>query len=244
MTRVSYLLIATLCYLAFFLSFVYLVGFLAGFPAMPTHIDKGISASTQTAVIVDLALIALFGLQHSIMARRGFKAAWTRVVPQPLERSVYCLATALVLAVMFTFWHQLPQVIWHVSSEAGRIVLWSLFGLGILVVFISTWLISHFELFGLTQAWSHFRGREVPEPRFRTPLFYKLVRHPIYLGFFVALWATPHMSLGHLLFSAGMTIYLVIGATFEERDLVTQFGTTYVEYQARVSMIIPGTGRR
>lgn len=244
MSRLAYLLIATLCYLAFFFSFLYFVGFLAGYPDLPTHVDKGIAASVPVAVIVDIALVALFGLQHSIMARPGFKAGWTKIVPAPIERSVYCLATAAVLVVLFAFWHELPQPVWHVENAAFRTVLWTLFGLGILVVFISTWLISHFELFGLAQAWSHFRGRELPQQKFRTPAFYKLVRHPIYLGFFVALWATPEMSLGHVILSSSMTIYLVIGATFEERDLVSHFGATYVEYQSRVSMIIPGLGRK
>jgi len=224
MSRLAYLLIATLCYLAFFFSFLYFVGFLAGYPDLPTHVDKGIAASVPVAVIVDIALVALFGLQHSIMARPGFKAGWTKIVPAPIERSVYCLATAAVLVVLFAFWHELPQPVWHVENAAFRTVLWT--------------------LFGLAQAWSHFRGRELPQQKFRTPAFYKLVRHPIYLGFFVALWATPEMSLGHVILSSSMTIYLVIGATFEERDLVSHFGATYVEYQSRVSMIIPGLGRK
>lgn len=244
MIRMTYLLVATLCYFAFFVSFVYLVGFLAGYPAMPTHVDKGITASVPVAVFVNLGLIALFGLQHSVMARPGFKAAWTRLIPKPLERSVYCLSTALVLAVFFAFWHELPQIIWDVTNPTVSAIIWGVFLVGILIVFISTWLLSHFELFGLAQAWSHYRGAEPVAPRFRTPLFYRMVRHPIYLGFFIALWATPHMSLGHLILSAGLTVYLVIGATFEERDLVEQFGTTYIEYQARVSMILPGLGRK
>jgi len=244
MTRAITMLIAVLCYFAFFLSFVYLVGFLAGIPQLPTNVDKGIVASTGQAVIVDLALIALFGLQHSVMARPGFKQAWTRIIPPALERSLYCFATALVLAALYAFWHPLPQPVWHVANETGRMVLWTLFGLGFLIVFISTWLMNHFELFGLSQAWSHFRNAAPSGPQFRTPLFYRLVRHPIYLGFFIALWATPDMSLGHLLLSACLTVYLFIGASYEERDLVNQFGTVYVEYQARVAMIIPGVGRK
>lgn len=238
------MLVALLCYAAFFVSFVYLVGFLAGLPFMPTHVDKGIPASAPVAIIVDLALIALFGLQHSIMARRGFKDAWTRAIPPALERSVFCLATAAVLAVMFTFWHPIPVVIWSASGEALRTILWALFGAGVAMVFISTWLINHFELFGLAQAWAHLRGHDPAPPRFRKPLFYRFVRHPIYLGFFLALWATPHMTAGHLLLAAGWTIYLFIGASYEEKDLVGTFGDTYIEYQARVSMILPGHGRK
>lgn len=244
MGRLLTMLIAVICYFAFFLSFVYLVGFLAGIPQLPTHVDKGIVASTPIAVAVDLGLILLFGLQHSVMARPGFKAAWTRIVPQPLERAIYCLATALVLTALYAFWHVLPQPIWHVENETGRIVLWAIFGLGFAIVFLSTWLISHFELFGLSQAWSHLRGREQRAHQFKTPLFYKLVRHPIYFGFFLALWATPDMSLGHLILAAGLSVYLYIGASYEERDLVGQFGYAYVSYQSRVGMILPGLGRK
>ncbi|MBV1917823.1 MAG: isoprenylcysteine carboxylmethyltransferase family protein [Sphingomonadaceae bacterium] len=244
MSRIAYLLVATLCYFAFFVSFVYLVGFIAGLPQFPTHVDKGMQASVPVAIGVNLLLVSLFGVQHSIMARPGFKQGWTTIVPPALERGFYCLATAVVLAILFIFWHELPQSIWSVSSEVGRTILWALFALGVLTVFVSTWLISHFELFGLAQAWANFRNRPLPTPQFRTPFLYKLVRHPIYLGFFIALWATPDMSLGHLILATGMTLYLFVGSGFEERDLEGQFGTTYVEYQARVSKIIPGLGRK
>lgn len=239
MGRVANMLIAVLCYFAFFLSFVYLIGFLAGFPALPTHVDKGIAAPAGRAIVVDLVLIALFGVQHSVMARRGFKAAWTQIVPSPIERSIYCLATAAALAVLFAFWHPIPDVIWDVTNPTGKTVLWALFALGFGIVFVSTWLVSHFELFGLAQPWAHLRGVEPSAPRFRTPLFYRRVRHPIYLGFFIALWSTPHMSAGHLLLSAGLSIYILIGIRYEERDLVEQFGTTYVEYRLKVGMLIP-----
>jgi protein-S-isoprenylcysteine O-methyltransferase Ste14 len=244
MGRLLTLLVATICYFAFFVSFVYLVGFVAGFPELPRHVDKGIEASTAIALVIDLALIALFGIQHSVMARPGFKAAWTKIVPASLERSVYCLATAIVLFVLFAFWHPIAQPVWTVTNETGRIALWALFGLGFLIVFISTWLISHFELFGLEQAWSHFRGRDARKHQFRTPLFYRMVRHPIYLGFFIALWATPDMTVGHLVLAIGLSIYLFIGASHEERDLVTSFGDSYVEYQSSVGMILPGIGRK
>lgn len=244
MVRSLYMLIALLCYAAFFVSFVYLVGFLAGYPALPTHVDKGIEASTGIAVIVDIALIALFGIQHSVMARPGFKAAWTKIIPPALERSVFCLTTAIVLGVLFAFWHPIPSVVWNVADPTGQVILWVLFALGVGVVFISTWLINHFELFGLAQAWSHFRQTEFAPPRFRTPLFYRFVRHPIYLGFLLALWSTPHMSGGHLLFSLGLTVYTLIGVRYEERDLIGNFGTVYEEYRVRVGMIVPRLGRR
>lgn len=241
MQRSLYLLIAVVCYFAFFVSFVYLVGFVAGYPALPTHVDKGLAASPATAVAIDVVLIALFGLQHSVMARPAFKARW--FVPVPLERSVFCLATALVLAVLFAFWHPLPGVVWSVADPTGRAVLWGLFAAGFGIVFVSTWLINHFELFGLAQAWQHFRGHEPQPHAFRTPLFYRLVRHPIYLGFLLAFWATPEMSIGHLLLAAGFTVYILIGIRYEERDLVAHFGDTYTQYRTRVGMVLPWVGR-
>jgi protein-S-isoprenylcysteine O-methyltransferase Ste14 len=239
MQRAAVMLVAVLCYFAFFVSFVYFVGFVAGLPLLPTHVDKGIVAGTGTAFIVDVLLISLFGFQHSIMARKPFKAALTRHVPPALERSLYCLASAVALGIMFAFWHPIPAPIWHVADPTGRVLLWILFGLGFGVVFISTWLISHFELFGLAQAWSHFRGTMLTEQRFRTPLFYAAVRHPIYLGFLLALWSTPDMSAGHLLLALGLTGYILVGIRYEERDLVSNFGATYVEYRERVGMVIP-----
>ena len=182
MKRAACMAIALLCYFAFFVSFVYFVGFLAGCPALPTHVDKGIAAPMGQAIVVDILLIALFGVQHSVMARSGFKAAITRAIPAPLERSVYCLASALALGVMFALWHPLPQVIWNVADPTGQAIIWILFALGVGTVFISTWLINHFELFGLAQAWAYWRGRDLTPTRFRTPLFNRAVRHPIYLG--------------------------------------------------------------
>lgn len=241
MQRSLYLLIAAVCYFAFFISFVYLVGFVAGCPALPTHVDKGLAAPPAVAAAIDVVLIALFGLQHSVMARPGFKARW--FVPAPLERSVYCLATALVLAVLFAFWHPLSGAVWAVADPTGRAVLWALFAAGFGIVFVSTWLINHFELFGLAQAWWHFRGHEPQPHAFRTPLFYRLVRHPIYLGFLLAFWATPQMSMGHLLLAVGFTVYILIGIRYEERDLVAHFGDTYTQYRTRVGMVLPWVGR-
>lgn len=243
MGRVLGMLVAVLCYGAFFAAFVYFVGFLAAFPLLPTHLDKGLAAPPAIAAIIDLALIALFGIQHSVMARPGFKAAWTRIVPAQLERSIYCLASALALAVFFALWHPIEGTVWSVADPTGRTAVWAVFLLGFGVVFVSTWLINHFELFGLAQAWAWLRGSERPASQFRTPLFYRAVRHPIYTGFLVMLWATPHMSAGHLLLSVAMTCYLFIGIHFEERDLMKNFGATYAEYRAKVAMIIPGIGR-
>lgn len=244
MGRSFTLLAAGACYLAFFAAFVYLVGFVAGFAPMPTNVDKGLAAAPAVASAVDLGLIALFGLQHSIMARPAFKAGWTRVVPRPLERSVYCLGSALCLVALFAFWMPIEGTVWSVANPAARIALWALFFLGWGVLFIATHLINHWELFGLAQAWRHFKGTEAAPASFRTPLFYRWVRHPIYSGFLLAFWSTPHMTYGHLLLALGFSLYILIGIAFEERDLVGQFGETYVEYRRRVGMVIPGVGRR
>jgi methanethiol S-methyltransferase len=239
MTRALYLLIGIACYLIFFATFLYLIAFVGGLPFVPHTVDSGPAGSLIVAVMVDLALIGLFGLQHSAMARPGFKAAWTRIVPLPLERTVYVLASSIALLIMMTLWRPIPGTVWVIESTGLMYLLWGLFAIGWGVVLISTFLINHFELFGLSQVWSHARGANPVESRFRTPLFYRAVRHPIYTGFLLAFWATPVMSWGHLLLAAGMTVYILIGIAHEERDLVGQFGDTYVEYRTRVGMLVP-----
>ena len=232
------------CYAAFFGAFVYLIGFVAAFEPLPTHVDKGLSAPASTGILIDIALIALFGLQHSVMARPGFKAGWTKVVPPPLERSVYCLASALCLIALFAFWHPVAGTVWSVENPAARIVLWALFFAGWGILFVATHLINHWELFGLAQAWRHFRRTEGVPPTFRTPLFYRWVRHPIYSGFLLAFWATPEMSYGHLLLAIGFSLYIFVGIAFEERDLIGHYGETYTQYRRKVGMVFPGVGRR
>lgn len=241
-----YLVMATAIaiYFAFFGAFLYLIGFVGGFDFMPTHIDKGLAASPAMAAIVDLALIALFGIQHSVMARPGFKARWTRIVPAALERSIYCLATVVVLLVMFRFWHPIEGTVWSIANETGRMIMFALFFLGWGILFVSTWLLNHFELFGLQQAWQNLKGAQPAPPKMRTPLFYKVVRHPLYTGFFIGFWATPDMTYGHLLFAAGMTVYILIGIAHEERDLVDVFGEDYVTYRRTVGAFIPGLGKK
>ncbi len=239
MLRAGYLVVGAVCYAAFFVSFVYLVGFLAGLPFLPTNVDKGMISAPGEAVLVDLVLIAVFGLQHSIMARQGFKAWWTSSVPVGAERSVYCLASALALALLFHFWHPIDAVVWDVASPASRVILWGIFLLGIGGVFISTWLLNHFELFGLAQSWHAMRQTKAPAQKFLTPLFYRFSRHPLYSGFIIAFWATPHMTVGHVLLSVGLTIYILIGIHYEELDMVATFGETYENYRSEVSMLLP-----
>jgi methanethiol S-methyltransferase len=245
MARAFYLLFGILAYLVFFATFLYLVAFVGDLPWAPRTVDRGHPAvGLAHAVAADLGLIALFGVQHSVMARQRFKAAWTRIVPPPLERSLYVLFASLALIVMFVFWHPIPAGLWTVGTPAAVTLLWGLFGLGWLIVLVSTFLLSHFELFGLHQVWAHAGGREMPAPVFRTPLFYRRVRHPLYSGFLLAFWATPHMSAGHLLLAVGMTLYILIAIRHEERDLVGLFGADYEAYRGRAGMLVPKLGRR
>lgn len=240
MSRAISLLFAILCYAIFFATFLYLIGFVAGFAMIPRTVDSPLSSmSVGGAVITDIALIALFGVQHSVMARAGFKRAWTKVVPRHLERSVYVLITSIVLIVLFEFWQPLAASVWSVQSSAGRDILWALFWLGWGIVLISTFLINHFELFGLQQAWFNLRGRKEQAPRMCEPSLYRLVRHPMMVGFFLALWAIPDMSAGHLLLAAGFSAYILVALWFEERDLVSLFGADYENYRSRVGMLFP-----
>jgi protein-S-isoprenylcysteine O-methyltransferase Ste14 len=238
MSKAASLLFAIVAYAIFFATFLYLIAFVGNLPEIPRTVDRGPPAPAGVAAAIDLGLIALFGVQHSVMARQGFKRAWTRVIPPQAERSVYVLAASLALIVLFAFWRPIEGTVWSVAGPAA-IVLWALFGVGWLLVLLSTFLINHFELFGLQQAWFHARGREAAAAQFRQPLFYRFVRHPLYLGFFVAFWATPHMSYGHLLLAAGMSVYILIAIRHEERDLVALFGSDYEEYRTRVGMLTP-----
>jgi len=244
MSRSANLLFAIVAYAIFFATFLYMICFVGNLPIAPLTVDRGPAAQPLVAVVIDLALIALFGIQHSVMARQGFKKAWTRTVPKPIERSVYVLMASAALIIMFSFWRPIDGVVWDIANPIGQTVTWALFLCGWGIVLLSTFLINHFELFGLQQAWLHLRGREAAAPVFRQPLLYKWVRHPLYLGFFLAFWATPHMSYGHLLLSIGMSIYMLIAISYEEKDLIGYFGREYEEYRSRVGMLLPGIGRR
>lgn len=245
MSRAFSLFFAVAVYGIFFATFLYLIGFVGGFELLPKTVDAPASAvPVAMAVAIDLALIALFGVQHSVMARQGFKRAWTRIVPKYVERSVFVLFASLALIVMFAFWQPLGTVVWNVTAPAGAAILWALFGIGWGIVLLSTFLINHFELFGLQQAWLNLRQREFAPPRFRTPFLYRFVRHPLYLGFFLAFWATPLMTAGHLLLALGMSAYMLIAIRYEERDLVAFHGRDYEDYRGRVGMLTPRFRRR
>ncbi|UAK24691.1 methanethiol S-methyltransferase [Sphingomonas nostoxanthinifaciens] len=240
MSRATFLLFGILAYLIFFATFLYLVAFVGNLPWVPLTVDRGgIVGAEWSAIAIDLVLVALFGLQHSIMARPAFKRAWTRIVPEPIERSIYVLAASLVLILMFLLWRPIPGTVWVVADRPAVVAIWGLFGLGWGIVLLSTFLISHFELFGLTQVWGHARGRPSVAPTFRTPFFYRLVRHPLYSGFILAFFAIPIMTVGHVLLAAAMFVYILIAIQHEERDLVTLFGDRYVDYRDRVGMLAP-----
>lgn len=243
MSRMLLMGFALVAYAVFFATFLYLIAFVGDLTIVPVTVDRGPDAALGTALAINLGLIALFGLQHSAMARQAFKRWWTRIVPLPAERSFYVLAASLMLILLFWGWRPIPATIWQVENAAGAAVLWAIFAAGWGIVLLSTFLINHFELFGLQQAWFALRDRAAAAPQLRQPFFYRFVRHPLYSGFFLAFWATPHMTAGHLLLAAGMSAWMLLAIRAEEKDLIAVFGRDYEDYRARVGMLAPGIGR-
>ena len=243
MARLIALLYGLFSYLFFFATFLYAIGFVSGV-VVPKTIDTGPAAPMATALLIDLALMSLFAVQHSVMARPAFKRWWTQFVPKSVERSTYVLLASLALAFLCWQWRPLPTIVWQIGNPTLAMVVLGLSFVGWLIVLTSTFLINHFELFGLHQVANNMTGKAMPEPKFRTPLYYKLIRHPIYFGFIVAFWAAPTMTVGHLLFAAVTTAYIIVGILLEERDLIDLFGDDYRRYREKVPMLLPGLGRR
>jgi methanethiol S-methyltransferase len=225
-------------YVVFFVIFLYAIGFVSGL-VVPKTIDNGTTVPLSEALIVDLLLMSVFAIQHSVMARKQFKQWWTQFVPKSVERSTYVLLASLALALLFWQWRPIPTAMWQVTNPQIASAILGLSFVGWLIVLTSTFLINHFELFGLHQVANNLAGRPMSAPRFRTPLYYNFVRHPIYLGFIIAFWAAPTMTVGHMLFAAVTTAYIVVGILLEERDLIDLFGDDYRRYKDRVSMLVP-----
>jgi methanethiol S-methyltransferase len=241
MRRIIGFVYGVACYAVFFVTFLYLIAFLANV-MVPKGIDDGVPVATGTAVLINLVLIALFGVQHSVMARPAFKRRLAAFLPESVERSTFVLAASLALIILYWQWRPLPQLIWSVGSPVAQASLWGVLLAGFGIVLLSTFVIDHFDLFGLRQVWLRLTGRTYRHRPFQVTYFYKFIRHPIYFGLLLGIWGTPRMTLGHLLFAIGMSGYILIGIQYEERDLETFLGEDYRRYKQRVPMLIPGTG--
>ena len=238
MGRILAFLYGLVSYLIFFDTFLYAIGFV-GNVFVPKSIDSGVAGSFTPSLVVDAALLGIFAIQHSVMARPGFKKMWTKVVPQAIERSTYVLLASLLLALLFWQWRPILDVVWSVQNSAASMVLQVISFAGWAIVLISTFLIGHFDLFGLRQVYLYQVGKAYTSSGFKTPGLYKVVRHPIMLGFIIAFWATPKMTVGHLVFALGTTAYILIALQIEERDLMDLHGDAYREYKREVSMLFP-----
>lgn len=238
MSRIVAFVYGIAAYLIFFVTFLYAIGFVENL-LVPKTIDSGAAAPTTQALIVNLLLMSLFAIQHSVMARPQFKRWWTKFVPPSVERTTYVLLASLALALVIWQWQPMPAVIWKIADPRIATAVTGLSFVGWLIVLTSTFLINHFELFGLHQVANNLTGRPMPAPFFRTPLYYHFVRHPIYLGFIIAFWAAPTMTVGHLLFAAVTSAYIIVGIQLEERDLIAIFGDRYRSYKSHVAMLVP-----
>ena len=243
MKRVLAFLYGTVCYLIFFFTFLYAIGFVTNL-AVPKSIDSAPTVPLGQALLVNALLLGIFAIQHSVMARQGFKKLWTRIVAPQVERSTYVLFASLALICLFRNWEPIGGVVWSVGSPALRMALQGISILGFCIVLVSTFLINHFDLFGLRQVYLHLKGQPYTQLGFRTPALYKYVRHPIYLGFIVAFWATPVMTIAHLVFALMTTGYILVAIQLEERDLVESYGDRYQSYRSQVSMLMPRAPRK
>jgi methanethiol S-methyltransferase len=226
------------CYTVFLVAFLYAIGFV-GSIGVPKAINSGVVVPLQEALIVNVLLLGVFAFQHSIMARPEFKRWWTKIIPKSIERSTFVLFASLALLLLYWQWRPITTLVWSVENPVGRGLIHGLYLFGWLIVFLGTFMINHFDLFGLRQVYLNLRNREYTELGFRTPFFYRFLRHPIMLGFIIAFWATPEMTVGHLLFAIATTAYILIAIQLEERDLVRHFGDQYREYRRKTSMLIP-----
>ena len=242
MGKLLALIFGVVSYAIFFGSFLYWIGFVSNM-IVPKGIDSGVETATATALIINLALLALFGVQHTVMARPGFKEGWTRVVPKSIERSTYVLLSSARVILRYWQWRPMPGVIWEVEAAWAQSLLWAVLFGGILIVLLSTFIIDHFDLFGLRQVWLNLREKAYSHPGFKVTFFYKFVRHPLYVGWIMSMWGTPRMTVGHLLFAAGLTTYIFIAIYYEEKDLVKFLGDDYIQYKEKVPMIIPTIGK-
>jgi len=238
MGRILAFLYGSVAYLVFLGTFLYAIGFVTGL-VVPKTVDTGLVAPIGEAIVVNILLLSLFAVQHSVMARKPFKRWWAQFVPIAIERSTYVLLASLALILLFWQWRAMPSIVWQVSNPMAAMAMLGLSLFGWFVVLLSTFLINHFELFGLQQVILNLAGKAGSEPRFKSPMLYKLVRHPIYLGFIIAFWAAPVMTAGHLLFALVTTAYILVGIALEERDLIELFGDEYRRYRQRVAMLVP-----
>jgi methanethiol S-methyltransferase len=238
MSRIGVFLYGLVSYALFLAVFVYAIGFIGGFYT-PTSLDGAPGRPLIEALAIDLGLLALFAIQHSVMARPAFKRWWTRVIPEAAERSTYVLASSLALVALFAFWEPIGGLVWDVSGGAARTAVIGLYAFGWALLLYTTFLIDHFDLFGLAQVWRNLTGKYYRPPQFRTPSLYRVVRHPLYVGWLVIFWAAPTMTVAHLVFAVMTTAYILIAIRLEERDLVTAFGDDYVTYRERTPMLVP-----
>ncbi len=226
------------CYLVFHATFLYLVGFLGDF-IVPKSLDSAPQVVWTQALLINLGLILLFGVQHSVMARPWFKKMWVKVVPEHLERSTYVLFSSIALIILLYFWEPMGGSIWYVENTVAQIAIYSVFGLGWVLLLLSSFSINHFDLFGLRQVYLNFINKPYTDVPYKEPVLYKMVRHPLYLGFVLGIWATPHMTIAHLVLALGLTAYILVGIRFEEKDLITVFGEKYQQYKRAVPMLLP-----